>query len=61
MPLNSSVSMKLETKSLTEATDISISCSKGARVVYKPSTGRGTGFAGPQAQRHPRGAESYTK
>ena len=25
------------------------------------SRGRGTGFAGPQAQRRPRGAESYTK
>ena len=26
-----------------------------------PSRGRGTGFAGPQAQRPPRGAESDTK
>jgi len=25
------------------------------------SQGRGTGFAGPQAQRPPRGAGSYTK
>ena len=31
------------------------------RATFPASRGRGTGFAGPQAQRPPRGAESHTQ
>jgi len=56
------MSMKLETKSLTEATDILISRNQKTHDLnLQASKGRGTGFAGPQAQRPPRRAESYTK
>ncbi len=34
---------------------------RGACWALQFSRGRGTGFAGPQAQRPPRGAESHTQ
>jgi hypothetical protein len=40
---------------------MTIGCEADDRGTLQSSRGRGTGFAGPQAQRPPRGAESHTQ